>query len=187
MADAPADRAEAELRVNAARSNRLIAELIDCDHHVVARVRTRLERTAAIARVPGGTRTPRYPNGPRQLGRAQQAVRDLGPLCTTRQVMELAQVGRCAAWKARTHPRAIYNVVADAAAAVDALSVVRTTPKRTGKAYPAGSALPQGFYRPPDEIELACPACTLAWRDGGWQHDRACPLKRLASVQDVRR
>ena len=27
--------------------------------------------------------------------------------------MELAQVGRCAAWKARTHPRAIYNVVAD--------------------------------------------------------------------------
>jgi hypothetical protein len=37
----------------------------------------------------------------------------------------------------------------------------------------------RGYYQPPDpEIEGVCIACTLRWAEGGWQHDRACPLRR---------
>jgi hypothetical protein len=173
-------RAEKELIADAARSNRLIASLIGCDHHVIARARARLEATGEIA--PAPIRTPRYPNGPRSLGRAQQAVADLGPLCTTRQVMELSGVGRGAAWKARTHPRTLPDQLSsgeltaplpDLAAATDALTVER----RAGSRLRTGSTLPAGFYRPADAIERVCPACTLAYRDGGWQHDRACILR----------
>jgi hypothetical protein len=170
-------RAEKELIADAARSNRLIAELIGVDHHVIARARARLEATGEIA--PAPLRTPRWPNGPRSLGRAQQAVADLGPLCTTRQVMDLSGVGRNAAWKARTHPRVSVvsddanRSAADAAAATDAITVER----RAGSRLRTGSTLPAGFYRPADAIERVCPACTLAYRDGGWQHDRACILR----------
>jgi hypothetical protein len=182
MADTARDRAEAELRLDAARSNRLIAESADCDHHVVARVRARLEATAQIP--PVAVRTPRAPNGPRSLGRAQQAVADLGPGCTTREVMELAGVGRGAAWRARTHPRHQPRL-ADAAAATDQLSVVRTRaprwenpPKtpRTGRYRVSDTATPSGYYRPSDAIELACAFCTLVYRDSRWQHDMACIL-----------
>ena len=70
-----------------------------------------------------------------------------------RQVMNLASVGREAAWYARTHPRdadpATYPF-ADAAAAVDALTVVRTHAAGAPAGCPAGNDLPHGYYRPPD-------------------------------------
>jgi hypothetical protein len=172
-----AARAGPELRSNPYRSDRAIAELIGVDHHSVSRARRALERAGVIE--PTAKRTPRYPNGPRSPGRAQQAVLDLGPLCTTRQVMDRAQVGRGAAWKARTHPRVSVSSgdanrsAADAAAATDALTVER----RAGSRLRTGNQLPAGFYRPADAIERVCPACTLAYRDGGWQHDRACILR----------
>ena len=186
MADSPADRAEAELRSDPARSNRLIAELIDCDHHVVARTRTRLENIGAIA--PAAQRTPRWPNGPRSLGRAQQAVADLGPGCSTREVMELSGVGRGAAWHARTHPRTppdqvsstnLIAPVADVAAATDAISVVRTQERI---AYRKVTDRPtSAFYLPPDASH-DLPCCTAEWTPAGWSHDRACPM-RLAARQ----
>lgn len=176
--------AEKELMADPVRSNRLIAELIGCDHHVIARARARLERTGTIE--PAPVRTPRYPNGPRQLGRAQQAVRDLGPGCTTRQVMQLSGVGRGAAWKARTHPRArpdhvgdhLVPSVADAAAAVDAIAVIRTPAPRI--AYRKVTDRPYApFYIPADPAaELAC--CTAEYTPQGWQHERSCVMRLAA-------
>lgn len=64
---------EEELLRDAVRSDRLIAELAGVEHHAVGRARARLEAAGAIQPVPVRTRTPRWPNGPRQLGRAQRA------------------------------------------------------------------------------------------------------------------
>jgi hypothetical protein len=36
---------------------------------------------------------------------------------------------------------------------------------------------PDSWYSPPDEIELACPACIREWHEGSWVHDRACLLR----------
>ena len=173
----PASPAEPELLANPARSDRLIAALTGVEHHAVSRARARLELTGEIPPVPVRARTPRYPNGPRALGRAQQAVLELGPGATTRQVMDLANVGREAAWHARTHPRAVQqHPFTDAAAATDQLTVVRT---RTGSTrLRVGNDLPPGYYAPPDEIESWC--CTQEWTPAGWVHDRACVMRLAA-------
>lgn len=170
--------ADAELRANPARSDRLIASLTGVEHHAVGRARQRLEQAGEIPPVPVRARVPRYPNGPRQLGRAQQAVLDLGPGCTTREVMDRASVGREAAWHARTHPRVLQqHPLADLAAAVDQLSVVRTSARSTR--LRVGNDLPPGYYAPPDPVlDLAC--CTAEYTATGWQHDRACALRLAA-------
>lgn len=41
---------------------------------------------------------------------------------------------------------------------------------------PPAERLPGDYYHEPDPIERICAYCTLEWRDGGWQHDRACIL-----------
>ncbi len=178
----PTSPAEAELRINPARSDRLIATLTGVEHHSVSRARQRLEQTGDIPPIPVRARVPRYPNGPRALGRAQQAVLQLGPDATTRQVMDASGVGAHSAWYARTHPRAArQHPVADAAAATDTLSVVRTAP-RTRPPRPSrftvGSAPPAGYYAPPDEIESWC--CTQEYVNGGWQHERSCVMRLAA-------
>jgi hypothetical protein len=125
---APAQaRAKQALRADPARSDRLIGALIGVEHHAVSRARARLEASGQIP--PAPRRAQRFPNGPRQLGRAQQAAASLGPQATTREVMELSGVGRHAAWHARTHPRdngPVTRSAADAAAATDALAVLKT-------------------------------------------------------------
>ena len=42
---------------------------------------------------------------------------------------------------------------------------------------PANRA-PRAYEIPPDEIELACPGCTLIYREARWQHDPACIFAR---------
>jgi hypothetical protein len=150
-------RAERELLANPARSNRLIAELAGVEHHAVARARIRLEAAGSIE--PAAARVQRYPNGPRAFGAAQRAVALLGPAATTREVMALSGVCREAAWHARRYPRSGWQPQADAAAAVDAVRVARA-------------------YAPPPAPDAWC--CELAWAGGGWQHDRACPLRLAA-------
>lgn len=95
--------------------------------------------------------------------------------------MDRANVSRESVWYARRHPRVSVSAgnanlcPADAAAATDALSVVRT---RTGSTRPrVGNQLPAGYYAPAGEIEQACPACTAEWTPQGWQHDRACVMR----------
>jgi len=46
---------------------------------------------------------------------------------------------------------------------------------------PPAERLPGSYYNEPDEIELACPACTAEWRDDGWQHERSCVFARTAA------
>jgi hypothetical protein len=178
-----AARAGPELRSNPYRSDRAIAGLIGVDHHSVSRARRALERAGVIE--PTAKRTPRWPNGPRSPGRAQQAVLDLGPSATTRQVMDASGVGRGAAWRARTHPRVSVSSghanrsAADAAAATDALSVVRS---RTGSTrLRVGNTLPAGYYAAPDPIETQCPACTLEYTPTGWRHSRSCIFRNTAA------
>jgi|SRR5271165_6424438 len=66
----------------------------------------------------------------------------------------------------------------DLAAAVDAFSVVRSPARSTR--IRVGSTPPAGYYRPPDPVELACPACTLEYASGRWVHSGACPLRLAA-------
>lgn len=183
---APAQlRAEAELRADPYRSNRLIAQIAGVEHHAVGRARRRLEAAGVIE--PTAKRVPRYPLGPRQLGRAQQAVADLGPGCTTRQIMDHdPRVSRESAWYARTHPRTPISdrsesaaPVADVAAATDAISVVRQEAARYPRIeYRRVTDRPtSAFYIPPDAShELWC--CTAeAAPGGGWQHERSCVMR----------
>ncbi len=191
-----AARAEPELLADPHRSDRLIAALTGVDHHTVSRARARLEQAGAIE--PAAKRTPRYPFGPRALGRAQQALLELGPQATTRQIADAAHVCARYAWHVRTHPRTrpdqvsageltapgmdpapapLLAPLADAAAAVDAISVDRSRP---GKRIRTGSQLPAGYYRPPDEIESWC--CTAEWDGGRFVHERSCVM-RLSSAR----
>jgi len=46
---------------------------------------------------------------------------------------------------------------------------------------PAQERLPPRYYNEPDAIERVCPACTLEYAEGGWQHERSCVFARTAS------
>jgi hypothetical protein len=37
---------------------------------------------------------------------------------------------------------------------------------------------PALLYDTQDEIETACPGCTLIWRDGAFTHENSCPFRR---------
>jgi hypothetical protein len=160
-----ADRAAIELLHDPARSNRAIAEAAGCEHHAVGRARARLEQAGAIE--PAPVRTPRWPNGPRALGRGQQAVADLGPQATTRQIMDRAHVNRHSAWHARTHPRITPARAADAAAATDQLRVIK---QETTIAVAEATTVMN------TTIEWAC--CTAELAGGQLAHERSCPFRQ---------
>jgi hypothetical protein len=69
---------------------------------------------------------------------------------------------------------------ADAAAAADAISVIRhrqqpygVTVTKTTTDLP--QALPDGYCWPPDPIELPC--CVQEWNATGWRHERSCAAR----------
>ena len=168
-------RVERELRASPARSDAIIARLARCTQQAAGRWRRQLEASGQIPHVEPADRasiTRTWRARPPRLAIEQGAA-------TIAEVMAASGASYGAAWRAldraRSKPR-----LADAAAATDQLSVVRSRPSMRLR---VGNVLPAGFYRPPDPIERVCPACTLQYRDGGWQHDRACPFMRLSSAR----
>lgn len=166
-------RVERELRRDPARSDLIIARLARCTQQAAGHWRRALEASGQIGHVEPAdraaiTRTWR-PRAPRRA--IEQGA------STPAEVMQLSGASYGAAWRALSRA-ASKPRLADTAAATDALSVIKTPPKRTGKAYVVGTTLPAGFYRDPDPIELPC--CVAEYTEGGWQHDRACALRLAA-------
>jgi hypothetical protein len=170
--------AERELRADPRRSDALIALAARCTAQHAGRVRARLERAGAIAHVPVDKRLARArtwrPRPPRAAIEAGAS--------STAEVMALAGVSYGTAWaalaRAGSRPR-----LADAAAATDALRVIRHQDRKPVSHPVLNGRPPSGFYSPPDAIELACPACTLEYSSGGWQHSRSCPLRASARAR----
>ena len=101
--------------------------------------------------------------------------------------MALSGASYGAAWRAlsrarRTLPDQVTSSdliapLADVAAAADAISVVKTTPRI---AYRKVTDRPTAsFYLPPDASH-DLPCCTAEWSAAGWTHDRACPMRQAA-------
>lgn len=169
MADTARDRAEAELRRDPARSNAIIAAAAQCTPQATCRWRHVLERAGVIEAIPPADRasiTRTWQPRPPRLAIEQGAV-------TTAEVMALSGASYGAAWRALSRARR-YSQPADAAAATDALSVIRTPAVPRAGRYRVGSTPPQGYYRAPDAIEQACAFCTLEYRDGAFTHERSC-------------
>ena len=172
-------RAEAELRASPARSDALIALAASCTPQAAGRWRHGLEQAGVIEPIPAADRLaiPRtWRARPPRLAIEQGAT-------TTAEVMALSGASYQAAWRAldraRARPDVRRRAVADAAAATDTLSVIKTPPKRVGRAHVVGDKPGAGYYLPPDEIELTC--CVAEYTPTGWQHERSCALKRLAA------
>lgn len=168
-------RVEAELRRDPARSDAIIVQLARCTAQAAGRWRRGLERAGVIEVVKPADRLA-IPRTWRARPPRQAVERGAS---TPAEVMALSGASYGAAWRALDRARARPRL-ADAAAAIDALSVIKAPPKRVGKAYVVGNQLPEGYYRPADAIELWC--CTLEYTPDGWQHDRACVL-RLSSAR----
>ncbi len=173
-------RVEAELRANPRRSDAIIAQLAACTQQAAGRWRRLLEASGQIPDVEPADRasiTRTWTARPPRLAVEQGAT-------TPAEVMQLASVSYGAAWRAldraRSKPR-----LADAAAACDTLSVVRTrAPVRRARPpkpsrFTVGSTPPPGYYAPPDPV-LDLPCCTAEYTPAGWVHDRACVMRLAA-------
>jgi hypothetical protein len=173
-----ARRVTAELIRDPTRSNAIIAIQARTASQYVGRVRTALERSGAIEPVDAADRAQRVRTwSPRAPRKAVEAG------CTTpAEIMQLApDVSYQAAWRALARSRRAGSIP-DAAAALDSLSVTKTTrPQPQPTRFRVGVTLPRGYYQPADSIETSCRLCTLEYREGRWQHARACPLARARS------
>jgi len=144
-------------------SDAALAELAGVGSTTIGSTRVRLEQVGVIPRVPVADRTARP--RPRHDSRTAAAI---AAGCTTpRQIADAAGVSLQAAYKAlqRTRPR-----LADAAAAVDSLSVVRDTPEFTDV---AGSTEAISVV-----VTITCAQCTAAFTvstaDAQRRHNRFC-------------
>jgi hypothetical protein len=124
MGNPAAGAAEIELRADPRRSDAIIAAAARCTAEHVGRVRRRLTASGAIAHIPPASRAARVrawrPRPPRQAIEAGAT--------TTAEVMALAGVSYGTAWRALDRARQSVGRPtdsADAAAATDALRVVR--------------------------------------------------------------
>jgi hypothetical protein len=162
-------RAEAALIRDPARSDALIAIEAACTPQAAWRWRADAERAGLIPHVPAAQRVTRQRTWPPTLTR--KAI-EAGAQ-TPQQIMALCPgVSYKTAWAALSRARSRPSAM-DAAAATDSLRVTRRVMIHPVSAERA----PAGYYQPADSIELACPACTLQWRDGGWVHERSCLLR----------
>jgi hypothetical protein len=171
-----AARAEAELLRDPWRSNAIVAISAATSSQHVGRARTRLERTGAIEAIPVASRVQRPRTWP--LSAPRKAIEALGPAATAAEVMALSGCSYQAAWRALSRFRQALRPQAfppEMAAAADSLSVDKS---RSISYQVSAERPPAGFYAPADAIELACPACTAEWRDGGWTHERSCIARR---------
>lgn len=166
-------RAEIELLRDPARSDAIIAALARCTPPAAGRWRHALERAGQIEVIPPASRVPIRsrawpPRTPALLAIAQGAS-------TPAEVMQLSGASYGTAWRALSRAAARPRY-ADAAAAVDALTVVRS---RTGSTrLHVGNDLPEGYYSPPDEIESWC--CVAEYVGGQFVHERSCVMRLAA-------
>jgi hypothetical protein len=173
-------RAEAALRADPARSNPIIAIQAQCTSQHVRRSRRALEQAGAIPVIEPSQRAQRARTWPLTLPR--KAIEQ--GATTPAEIMALAPgVSYQAAWRALSRARAISsaaNKLPDtAAAATDSLSVDKA---RVITYQVSAERPPAGYYAPADAIELACPACTLEYRDGAFRHERSCLFRRARTA-----
>jgi hypothetical protein len=159
-----------------ARSDALIAIEARCTPQAAWRWRRDLEAAGVIERVEPPQRAARQRTWPPTLSRKAMEC----GASTPHEIMALAPgVSYGAAWRALSRARAISspaNRLPDAAAAMDSISVDKA---RVITYQVAAERPPPGWYSPADSIELACPGCTLVWRDGAFTHEPSCPLRSL--------
>jgi hypothetical protein len=154
-----------------ARSDALIAIEARCTPQAAWRWRLDLERAGIIGHVEPAARAVRTRSWPPTLARKAMEA----GATTPQQIMALAPgVSYKTAWAALSRARS-RPAAADAAAATDSLSVVRT---RLIQHQQAAERPMNGYYSPPDAIERACPMCTLEWTATGWQHERSCLFRQ---------
>lgn len=165
-------RAERELRRDPARSDALIAQAACCSAQAAGRWRRGLVKAGVIEAVEPARRASVTRAWP---ARAPRLAIEAGAT-TTAEVMALSGASYGAAWRALSRARRRLPV-ADVAAATDAISVVKTTPRI---AYRKVTDRPtSAFYLPPDASH-DLPCCTAEWTPAGWTHDRACPMRQAA-------
>lgn len=172
-------RVERELYANPRRSDALIAAAAHCTPQAAGRWRHILERSGVIDTIEPSQRasiTRTWPARPPRQAIEQGAT-------TPAEVMAIANVSYGTAWRALSRaqraPRKSPGLQ-DLAAATDQLSVIRTPPKRIGKAHVVGDKPGTGYYIPHDPAsEWWC--CVEEWTATGWQHERSCPARLAAS------
>ncbi len=174
----PGLRAAAELARDPARADALIAAEARCTPRTVQRQRRALERRGVIPPVPSGQRQHAWAAWPgRNPGAAQRALEQLA-LDPDRSTRAIALAARCTPQTVRQARRAQVHNGGMSSRLVDRLrSRVLIKPDdhhAPPAATEAATRVPPRYTEPPDEIELACPGCTLAIEDGEWQHDRSC-------------
>jgi hypothetical protein len=182
------ERATAALLADAARSDGLIAAIAGITAQTVARARRVLEQRGLIDPVPVRERAG-LPHPP-QPSRARAAIE--AGASTPREVADAAGVSIQAAWKMLRGTR---WPVADAAGAIDGISIRKTSIRKTRKSAPKWNVKPPTedymtplasrdprtraprLYRERDaETESFCIACTPVW-GAGWEHDQSCPFR----------
>jgi hypothetical protein len=169
-----AARARQALLADPRRTDTIIAVEAFTASQWVGRVRRAMEAAGTLEHVPVASRVQRARSWP--LTPARKAIEALGEAATARDVMALSGCSYQAAWRALAREaarRAVTMVTApaDAAAAVCSISVDKSRQIVYGV---KAERPPPGYYQPPDHIETTCPACTLEWAAGRWQHERSC-------------